>query len=62
LLTVVGDEIEAGALCGLLQTTEARSAHGRTARSAAIGTYGGGRPTAEVFVDDLEGARELLRE
>jgi Putative prokaryotic signal transducing protein len=66
-LTVVGDEIEAEALCGLLRTNGIKCAHRRTDRSAAIGTYGGGWPIAgpiEVLVDeaDLERARALLEE
>jgi hypothetical protein len=63
-LTIVGDEVEAEALCGLLRTNGIACSFRRTNMSAVIGTYGGGPiggPT-EVLVDDkdLEAARELL--
>ncbi len=65
-LTVVGDEVEAESLCGLLRTNGINCAYRRSDRSAAIGTYGGGFAIAgptEVLVDehDLEAARKLLR-
>ena len=65
-LTVVGDEMEAEALCGLLRTSGIKCAYRRTDRSAAVGTYGGGFAIAgptEVLVDasDLDTARKLLK-
>ena len=64
-LTVVGDEMEAEAVCGLLRTNGIKCAYRRSNRSAAVGTYGGGFAIAgptEVLVDqdDLEAAREVL--
>ena len=64
-LTVVGDEIEAEALCGLLRMNGIKCAYRRTDRSAALGTYGGGFAIAgptEVLVDetDLDAASQLL--
>jgi hypothetical protein len=63
-LTVVADEIEAEAVCGLLRTNGIACNHRRTNISAAVGTYGGGAtagPT-EVLVDeaDMEAARVVL--
>lgn len=65
-LTVVGDEMEAEALCGLLRTNGIKCAYRRSNRSAAVGTYGGGFAIAgptEVLVDqdDLAAARKLLK-
>jgi hypothetical protein len=65
-LTVVGDEMEAEALCGLLRTNGIKCNHRRTEMSAGAGTYGGGFAIAgptEVLVDqdDLEAARKLLK-
>jgi hypothetical protein len=64
-VTVVEDEMEAEALCGLLRTNGIKCSYRRTDRSAAVGTYGGGYAIAgptEVLVDDadLDSARELL--
>ena len=64
-LIVVGDEMEAEALCGLLRTNGIKCAFRRSNRSAAVGTYGGGFAIAgptEVVVDeeDLAAAREIL--
>lgn len=61
-LTVVPDEGEAEALCGLLRTEGIRCAHVITnvaARGPLLRTFGGWR---EVLVDeaDLTRARELL--
>ena len=66
-LTVVGDELEAEELCGLLRTNGIRCAHRRTDASAAIGAVGLGLPIAgpiEVLVDeaDLDAARTLLEQ
>ena len=65
-LTVVADEMEAEALCGLLRTSGIKCAYRRSDRSAAVGTYGGGFAIAgptEVLVDedDLSAARKLLK-
>jgi hypothetical protein len=65
VLTVVGDEMEAEALCGLLRTSEIKCAYRRSDMSAGAGTYGGGFAIAgptEVLVDesDLNAARKLL--
>lgn len=62
-LTVVGNEIEADALCGLLQANGIECFHRRT-DAAAGGAYGGpsmSGPT-EIVVNegDLESARKLL--
>ncbi len=63
-LTVVGNDFEAEALCGLLRTNGISCPFRRTDISAAIGTRGGGSLTgpAEILVDekDLDAARELL--
>ena len=63
-LTIVADEIEAEAVCGLLRAHGIACNHRRTDLSAAVGTYFGGAmagPT-EVLVDevDLDAARTLL--
>ncbi len=65
-LVVVGDEMEAEAVCGLLRTNGIKCAYRRTDRSAAVGTYGGGFAIAgptDVLVDesDLDAARKLLK-
>lgn len=65
-LTVVADEMEAEAVCGLLRTSGIKCAYRRGNRSAGAGTYGGGFAIAgptEVLVDesDLDAARELLK-
>jgi hypothetical protein len=65
-LTVVGDEVEAEALCGLLRTNGIKCNYRRTDMSAGAGTYGGGFAIAgptEVLVDqaDLAAARKLLK-
>ena len=39
-LTVVADEMEPEALCGLLRTDGIKCAYRRSDRSAAVGTYG----------------------
>lgn len=64
-LTVVGDEMEAEALCGLLRTNGIKCNYRRSDMSAA-GTYGGGFAIAgptEVLVDeaDVEAARTLVQ-
>jgi putative signal transducing protein len=66
-LSVVADEMEAEALCGLLRTNGIKCSYRRTNRSAATGTYGGGFSIAgptEVLVDeaDLAAAKSLLTE
>ncbi len=65
-LTVVGDEMEAEAVCGLLRTNGIKCAYRRSDRSAGVGTYGGGFAIAgptEVLVDetDVDEAQKLLR-
>jgi hypothetical protein len=65
-LTVVGDEMEAEAICGLLRTNGIKCAHLRSNMAAGAATFGGGvglsGPT-EILVDesDLDTARELLK-
>jgi hypothetical protein len=64
-LTVVADEMEAEALCGMLRANGIACSYRRTDTSAAIGTYGGGFAIAgptEVLVaeEQLEEARKLL--
>lgn len=64
-LTVVADEMEAEALCGMLRASGITCSYRRTDTSAAIGTYGGGFAIAgptEVLVAEgqLEEARKLL--
>lgn len=66
-LTIVGDELEAETLCGLLRSNGIACSYRRTDSSAAIATYSGGFTMAgpiEVFVDeqDLDAARSLLPE
>ena len=64
-LTVVGDEMEAEALCGLLRTHGIECNYRRSNASAGAGTYGGGFAIAgptEVLVHahDVDQARALL--
>ena len=64
-LAVVGDEMEAEAVCGLLRTNGIKCAYRRSNMSAGAGTYGGGFAIAgptEVLVDeaDVAAARKLL--
>jgi len=64
-LTVVGDEMEAEALCGMLRANGIACSYRRTDMSAGIGTYGGGFAIAgptEVLVEEhqLAEARKLL--
>jgi hypothetical protein len=65
-LTVVADEMEAEALCGLLRTNGIKCNYRRSDMSAGAGTYGGGFAIAgptEVVVDQVElaSARKLLK-
>jgi Putative prokaryotic signal transducing protein len=65
LLSVVGEEIEAEDLCGLLRTNGIKCYHRRGDQSAGIAGLGAGFTIAgpfEVFVDetDLAAAQELL--
>ena len=64
-LTVVGDEMEAEALCGMLRANGIECSYRRSDVSAGIGTIGGGFAMAgptEVLVHerDLAAARTLL--
>jgi hypothetical protein len=64
-LKVVGDEMEAEIVCGMLRTNGIKCSYRRSNMSAAAGTYGGGFAIAgptEVLVeeDDLDAARKLL--
>jgi hypothetical protein len=64
-LTVVRDELEAEALCGLLQTNGIACFYRKTDSAGAIGAESGGFAIAgptEVLVSDrdLDAARELL--
>ena len=64
-LTVVGDEMEAEALYGMLRTNGVECYYRRSDPSAAIAAYGAGFTIAgptEVIVNegDLEAARKLL--
>ena len=64
-LTVVADELEAEALCGMLRANGVECFHRRTDPSAAIAAAGIGNTIAgptEVVVDerDLDAARRLL--
>jgi hypothetical protein len=66
-LTVVGNEFEAEVLCGMLRVHGIRCSYRKTNSAAAISAFSGGGLTAgptEVLVaqDDLDAARELLRE
>ena len=63
-LMLVGDEMEAEEVCGLLRTNGIKCAHRPSNRSAGAG-YGAGFTIAgptEVLVDevDLEDARKLI--
>jgi hypothetical protein len=56
-LTVVGDEMEAEALCSLLRTNGIKCAVRRSNMSAGAGMYGGGFAIAgptEVLVDNID--------
>ena len=64
-LTLVGNELEAETLCGLLRASGIPCWYRRSDMAAAAGTYGGGFANAgptEVLVDegDLADARSLL--
>lgn len=64
-LTVVSDEMEAEALCGMLRANGIACSYRRTDMSAGIGTYGGGFAMAgptEVLVEErqLKDAQKLL--
>jgi hypothetical protein len=64
-LTVVRDELEAEALCGLLRTNGIACFYRKTDSAGAIGAESGGFTIAgptEVLVSDrdLDAARELL--
>jgi hypothetical protein len=65
-LAVVGDELEAEVLCGLLRTNGIKCSYRRSDMSAGAGTYGGGFAIAgptEVLVGeaDVEAARKLVK-
>jgi hypothetical protein len=65
VLTVVGDEMEAEALCGLLRANGIACAYRRSNASAGAGTFGGGFAIAgptEVLVHepDFHQAQKLL--
>ena len=65
-LTVVGDEMEAEMLCGLLRSQGIACSHRKTNVAGAIAAESGGFAIAgptEVLVhqSDLEAARELLQ-
>jgi sugar/nucleoside kinase (ribokinase family) len=64
-LTVVGDELEAEMLCGMLRANGVECSHRRTDPASAIAVYAVGNSIAgptEVIVneEDLERARRLL--
>ena len=64
-LTVVSDEMEAEALCGMLRANGIECAYRRTDTAAVAGAYSGGFAIAgptEVLVHerDLDAARKLL--
>ena len=64
-LTVVGDEMEAEVLCGMLRTNGIECYHRREGISAGISALAGGvtmaGPTAVIVNEsDLEAARSLL--
>jgi hypothetical protein len=64
-LKVVGDEMEAEIVCGMLRTNGIKCSYRRSNMSAGAGTYGGGFAIAgptEVLVeeDNLDVARKLL--
>jgi hypothetical protein len=64
-LTVVGDELEAEMLCGLLRTNGIACFYKKTERAGVIGAESGGFAIAgptEVLVreQDLAAARDLL--
>jgi hypothetical protein len=65
-LVVVGDEMEAEILCGLLRTNGIRCSYRKTNTAAAVSAFGAGGVMAgptEVLVaeSDPVAARELLR-
>ena len=67
ILTVVGDEMEAEALCGLLRVNGVECSYRRSDVSAAIAATSGGFTIAgpiEVIVEesDVDAARKLLPE
>jgi Putative prokaryotic signal transducing protein len=61
-LTVVGDGMEAAAICGLLRTEGIECTEQRTDFSAGAGDATGSGGPREILVDpsDLERARELI--
>jgi predicted RNA methylase len=64
-LTMVSDQMEAEALCGLLRANGIECSYRKSDASAGAGTFGGGVGMAgptEVLVreNDLAAARELL--
>lgn len=64
-LKVVGDELEAEIVCGMLRTNGIKCSYRRSNMSAGAGTLGGGFPIAgltDVLVDedDLDAAGKLL--
>ncbi len=64
-LTLVGNELEAETLCGMLRTNGIPCWFRRSDMAAAAGTYGGGfanaGPTEVLVADsDLEDARSML--
>jgi hypothetical protein len=66
-VTVVADELQAEAVCGLLRSNGIRCGYRKTNSAAAVSAFGTGGLIAgptEVLVaeEDLAAARELLRE
>ena len=64
-LEVVGDEMEAEMLCGLLRANGIRCGYRKSNTAAAISAFAGGGPIAGptailVEEDDLGAARKLL--
>ncbi len=61
-LTVVGDEMEAAAICGLLRTEGIPCTDRRTDMAAGAGEATGSGGPREILVapSDLERARELI--
>jgi Putative prokaryotic signal transducing protein len=61
-LTVVGDEMEAEALCGLLRSAGIRCGHRPTTETdSLVDNFGSGGPHEVLVLEsDLETARELL--
>ena len=62
-LTVVGDEMEAEAICGLLRTEEIGCSHRQTDMGAGAWEATGSGGPREILVapGDLERARELIK-